>query len=66
MNCGTSLHVTENSLAEVGGDPTICRCECLRAQFKGRSPIFQTHCTQAESVAADGSGVTNALIVHYI
>lgn len=31
-------------------------------------PFFQTawHCNQAENAATDGSGVTNALIVHYI
>lgn len=39
-----------------------------KSKFKGHAPLFQTvlHCTQAENVAADGSGVTNALIVHYI
>lgn len=57
-------------VAEVGGgaESTVCRCECLRAKFKGHRPLLQTvlHCTQAGNVAADGSGETNALIVHYI
>lgn len=48
--------------------PKKTKTEKNKYKFKGHALLFPTvlHCTQAETVAADGSGVTNALIVHYI